>query len=76
MKVYIYETLSVAFQGGGVEVVVVVAENREAADQVMLRDANCGVCIAAYLENVYKVEEKALPSGAVIFRANVLERLS
>ena len=75
MKMYIYETESIACDGGGVEIVIVVAESRKDADQAMLDDPNCWVSDQSHLDNVYKVEEKTLASRAVMFRANVLERL-
>lgn len=74
MKVYIYETESMAFDSGGVEVVIVVAENREAADAAMLKDPQCWVSDQKHLDKVYKVQEKELSAG-IIFRAEVLERI-
>ena len=75
MKTFVYESESITFEGGCVEVVIVVAKNRKAADQVMLSDPSCWVSDQAHLENVYKVEEKPLQAGTVMFRAKVLERL-
>jgi hypothetical protein len=75
MNIYTYETESVAFEGGCVEIVTVLAESREAADRAMLQDPGCWVWGQTHLENVYKVEEKPLTAGAVVFRGKVLERL-
>jgi len=75
MNVYVYETESVAFEGGAVEIVIIVAENREKADQAMLEDPNCWVTGHDHLANVYKVEEKPLVHGKAFFRSKVLERI-
>ncbi len=75
MNLYIYETESIAFEGGCVEVVIIIAENREVADEAMLKDSGCWVSSRSHLNNVYKVEEKPLSTKAVIFRGKVLERL-
>lgn len=74
MKMYVYETESVAFDEGAVEVVVVIAENREAADKAMLEDPDRWVSGIEHLHTAYKVEEKPITSGP-LFKAKVLERL-
>lgn len=74
MKCFIYETESVAFEEGCVEVVVVVAKDRHAADRIMLSHKDCWVSDARHLESVYKVEERSLEDG-VILRAKMLERI-
>lgn len=74
MKIYIYETESIAFEGGAVEIVIQIAKDRETADQQMLKDPDCWVSDLDHLNNVYKVEEKQFIEGTV-FRAKVIERI-
>ena len=75
MNVYVYETNSVAFEGGAVEIIVLIAEDRKAADQLMLEDPDCWVSDSDHLARTYKVEEKPLSDAKIIFRGKVLERL-
>jgi hypothetical protein len=75
MNVYTYETLSQAFELSTVEVVIIIAQNREEADKAMLSDPDCWLIDADHLNSVYQVEEKPLDTHKVLFRGKVLERL-
>lgn len=74
MKCFIYETESVAFEAGCVEVVVVIAEDRSAADSIMLKDRGNWLSDQKHLESVYKVEERSLEDG-IMLRAKMYERI-
>ncbi len=73
MKIFVYETESMCHQGGGVEVRIVLAADRESANQVMLRDTEW-LHDAKHLQNCFKVEEKTLEDCSTVFVGNVLER--
>jgi len=75
MNVFVYETESVSFENGGVEVIVIIAPNRDAADQILLNDPDCWVSDIDHLKKCYKVEEKTLVNGSLLLRANMEERL-
>ncbi len=75
MRMFTYETESVTYESGCVEIVTIVARTREDADRAMLADPECIAHGLDDLQRIYKVEEKSLRPGTVLFRGKVLERL-
>jgi hypothetical protein len=74
MKCFVYETRSVAFEASCVEVVVLVAEDRDAADRMMLNSEDCWLTDPDAIDSVYQGQERPLEEG-IMLRAKMYERL-
>lgn len=73
MRLFIYEPKNIQTTYGAVEVVVVAATDRAAADKAMLDDDEGDICDQEHLDRTYKVKEADLTPGTFIFRGYVFQ---